>query len=489
MKLEIELCNKDYFCQQSIPIILRLMNGSKDTCIPYRFNETDVLSFELSNEEGKTLATANGYTAVERRGRKPIKKLQNNLKVKTLSAYEKVEIQEELLRFIPVNKCGSYNLKALVQFEPQGISLISNTVSLNVKETNCKWFDYNDSENVFFFIQYTHDCLLGHITSRKKTSGFRKGALAIVEGLPQGSLSESDFLVQPHDTMHNYYRWIFFHREKELIACKFNGNTFSDFYSDTYTKSWFVVGRPVQHQDYSVSIMMMDDQKNIHRIKYDSELNYISNDYLVTLDCFPQIITCSSDIFGRLYLAHETEASLPVTLKVFEKNMLAANRIVIEKKDIPFLNKNDTGVPDIKVLSLNVSVKNHNAMALLALLLVGDEWTRKMYMIKVPINPADKDEMLLIEQPVGGLLIEENESVKTGHIVQDNKGSLHTVFCSTHGKLFYSKHGEYPRFVFSTDAKQKSPQLLVTLSGDIHLIYSEPSLGIKQQVLYQAPKK
>ncbi|MFW6221150.1 MAG: hypothetical protein ACOC4C_01685 [Fibrobacterota bacterium] len=489
MQLKIELSNEKFFSQQSIPVYVRMVNGPEDATIPYRFSETDVFTFELSNEQGKVLSKADGYTAVERRGRKVIKTPQNKLQTKKLKAYEKMEIKEELLRFIPVNGSGSYNLKALFRFEPQGISLISNTVSFHVKENHCTWFDFNDSENVFFFIQYTGNSLIGHISSRKKTLGFRKGAAVSRPDLPEGLLSESDFVVRPDDTMHNYYRWILFKGETELMACKFYGDTFSEFYSDTFTSPSSIIGRPVQHQDYSLSVTMISEKKKVHRIKYDCDFNFIKDDHLINLDFIPRIITAETDIFERFYLAHDTEKVLPIKLKTFENNTIVGDRNVIDKKDIPFFSKDDTGTAIVTILSLNVSVRNHNAMALLALLLVGNEWTSEVYMIKAPIDPAEKDNMVLIKQPVGGLLIEENEEVIAGHIVEDNKRLLHAVFCSTHGKVFYSKQGQYPECVLTMTENSKFPQLLVTLRGDIHLIYNEPGFGIKQQVLHRMPKR
>lgn len=491
MQLVLELQNNEIFFQQNIPVMIRLEDCPQGIHIPLSVTSTDVLSFELYDELGKIVSRGDGYTAVENRGRKTRRIAQELLPNKEIQTKGTIEFKEELLRYLEIKNSGNYTLKAFFKYKPDGINLTSNEIIIKVKKNVCTWFDFIDSESLMFFVQHNSECLIGRVSSLQKTLGFRKGCSCSLPKLSLGTFSDVDFMVRPGDTAHNYYRWILFQTESGISACTFDGNSFSIMKEPEVPLSGKLIGRPIQHEDYSLSVFLLNNKNDIHVLTYDKDLKPLKDTLLTSLDYKTQLISSATDLSGKSYIAYGVDKGFPVTLEIFEKGTLIASETVINEKDLPFLKKSKSGSVKVSVLWLNASVKNQNSMALLALLLAEDEWSKKMYMVRIPLPLSQETIPQVVEYAIGGLLIQSNENLVSGHIVQDNKGIMHAIAFSTYGNVIYSQSAVYPKLILESGSFPDGchPRLLVTLRGDIHMVYADRDLGIGQKILHQVPKR
>jgi len=487
MKFEFEVPKSTVTVQESVPLSFRLHNDGPDTEVPFEYDSTDVLTLSLLDADGKVICRADGYDRMERHGVWAPRVPQSELDTGTLPADGTMVWEEDLLLYMEVQEPGSYSLLAEFKFQPSGIDLQSQSIALEVTPNDPGWIDVVDdyvSIGMTYALQRTQSdgdhVGLMRLASSSRPVTFWKGGVVPLPPDAEPRISEADFVTR--ETFdHDLFRWIIWITAGNLQAIQFSDKAPVGPAREYHLGdgNWKLVGRPIQHFELGVSVLVMDqldDRAEVRCLNFSDHFELLDSIELPSLAAHPYPIATAADWSGSRYIAFAEAGKFPVHLVEFVKEGEARRVARIGNMQVPVIQREIDAGNTVRVLALRISAKGliPGSKAFLITAVSEGEHGITVLLCRMPLEAHIRvgetiqvDEIMLPEQ-----ILDADERLAGGAIAETGQSGLHAVLITSQGRLLHVTKGVDPQLIQETgEARIAVPGPFLTTSEDIHLFF------------------
>jgi len=517
---------KDTFAlKEPIFVTFKVTNSGTAIVFPFEYNSTDVITLNLYNDRGEKIAEADGYSEEERfTGVPSNREKQENLKTTPFKNGETIEWVENILSYFTISSPGTFYLAAVLRFAPQGVLVSSGKIKLCITMVNFKSFDVVFDPLKDFRLGLLEQFEVSgksrtvyHLKSEFDFQDIASGTFKQeLNGMPD--LSIADFKDSQGNQELEYWKWLVWLKDNLLSLTYFTMNTPQKkiFTYKIVDNNAEIAGRPIFHQDKSVSVYVLStkDMKkyDLNVYLFNVEGKFITKTLISSFDFKPHpMYVCVNLNFNKpqLYLAFGKNNNLPIILARIIDNVLTSEELFAEKNLFGSFSKPPQNLcvnlihvfPDLTRLTQPLTKDEKELMrkyssrddskitpAVIASITVQTEDRQALKLVKIPVSmePDIEQQVKIIDIDLKNKYFPEREKIIYSDILQAEMSGLHAIFVSSEGIVYYFREGQHivpvtgisP--VFSNNIKLVQGEKL-----QVYLIYPDGKKGLSQKMLYE----
>lgn len=504
MKLSIELVKEKTVLQEPVWVRLRFQSDSKAVNVPVDYDSADVIQLFLFNSDGEMLGYGDSYKQSARLGLVPEPVSQISMETAKLGRGKTMEWLEDLLAYMDIKKPGDYLVQAKFKFQPSQIDVESEKTPLTITKNNCSWISFHRDQVAIGMIYGIQQHVLDgdaatfyHIRNDSNPVAHWKSGEIKAPASAQPRISEADF-VSLDSFDHDFTRWVAWLKDRSIRLTRFTDikpdkkiyDINLDFEAET------MVGRPVQHEDGGVSILLTHQTKqNITKLsKLDiSAKGKLLRDAVIARFTDPPFPLVSSAKYNEtIFLVFAQNGSLPVKLMTHSKKEGVKERVLLTMDQYQEISEDSDDIGNIRILSIVPVVKAFAATspAVLACAVVEKPNHSIFSMIRIPLENCDKTEkpIRIVESPLEKDFLQDGESIDHGAIADAPAGKLHGIFTTTSGRIFgFTETQSLGQLAKVAPEKTQLAELITALNESVYLLYPTEDRGV-QHVMIQSPQ-
>lgn len=495
MEFDIELRSAEVVIGEPVGVVLRLVTGPDPVSLPIDFDASDVVTFSLMDGEGRILAQADGYDKKRRRGNTTARKPQAALPTATAEPGRTQEWSQDLLAHFDLDEPGKYLVEARFAFAPAGVETVSRRLALEVRPCRCGSLDVSQDRvclpTTCFVIQHRDEGgarTFVRVGDSMNPGRFWEGATLDVPAGARPVASEADFATT-RTFSHDFFRWVAWidGEALHLTSVAESRALGRSLTIPLPLPSSALLGRPVQHADRSVSVIVLGAApgggQSVLRVDVAAGGEVSPWFLLGSLGPTESPVACAPDGQSGLFIAVAGPAGR-APLRLLERK---ADGTVVQREILGLARSRDERGRALRIVAVRLDLKAFRGPR--AVLVAGlfehapadpnEDDVIELTQVHLDAPPPGRDPIIAVRVPLFRGFFDPGESVSHVDLVRARGAELHAVIATSNGRLFHVlPDGAIQSITRVTPAEAAGARLVTTPDQQVHLFLPVADRGV-----------
>lgn len=493
--MQLELTIEKQLCRVQEPVLLflKLKNTQQQTVsIPFQYQETDVVTYEVYNADGTLLCRCDGYLQWHRFTGKHQEFLDpQTMQTAPVGPGEAIEWQTDLLTYCDLAS-GTYTVRASFTFSPSSIHAVSNVCTIEIVQDSSTGTDMiadltyvptfytldNGRDNVRYQIRGASTPSNPHVTG---AFDYKLGAGA--------RISLAGYLPDIDDMMADRFRWVAWVENSRLHAVWFNNNqkAQSPFTFDFAAEgNYSLAARPVHGKDHSCSCFVLHEHKgSFTLLQLFITINGVWSEpaQLSDFPILPNPLECRVIAEGLIVFIWGTDGCLPVNIALLEQGKWGRQVQVINNElifGIRSLSGESSDAHKLLALVPEIGRVHGNTQGIIAVVQKTlDNSSSIIKIIRIPVgeSTSDNDGLIVVDYTMDGQLSGQ-ETVASMHTAYASECGIQHCLVTSRGRVIHGINGKVTSQCDDITVNPGSEPRLLLGKRTMYLFYHSATNGI-----------